>query len=193
YHKAFRGPGNWRESVALLGAGAIGRKVIELLQPFHSSILVFDPFLSDEAAVDLGVEKVTLEEAFARAFVVSNHLADVLETVGLLNRALFERLRSYAVFINTGRGCTVEEAGLQHVLAARPDLTALLDVTHPEPPVEGSPFYSLPNVSLTTHLAGSVNDETVRMADYCLEEFFAWVAGRPLRYAVKREMLATIA
>ncbi len=190
---ASHGPGNFGETVALLGAGAIGRTVIELLRPFVLRVIVFDPFLPDETARALGVEKVSLEEAFERGLVVSNHLANNPQTVGMLRQDLFARLRPGATFINTGRGATVDEAGLVRVLRARPDLTALLDVTHPEPPVPDSPLYELPNVHLTSHIAGSLGGEVVRMADYVIEEFRAWREGRPLRFAVSLERLETMA
>lgn len=187
------GPGNFGATVALLGAGTIGRKVVELLKPFHLKIIVFDPFLSDENTAQLGVEKVDLHEAFARANVVSNHLANLPQTVKMLREEHFAAMPNGATFINTGRGATVDEDGLIRVLQARPDLTALLDVTYPEPPVENSPFYTLPNVQLSSHIAGSLGDEVVRMADYVLEEFARWQRGEALRYAVTMEMLETMA
>ncbi|XHR30454.1 MAG: hydroxyacid dehydrogenase [Chthoniobacteraceae bacterium] len=185
----FLGAGNYGETVALLGAGAIGQKVIELLRPFHHRVIVFDPLLSESRAEELGVEKVSLQAAFREGYVVSNHLANIPETQELLNEELFASMRADATFLNTGRGATVDEAGLIQVFASRPDLTALLDVTWPEPPVQGSPLYGLPNIHLSSHLAGSSNDETVRMADLCIEEFLAWKAKKPLRYAVTLEML----
>jgi phosphoglycerate dehydrogenase-like enzyme len=190
---AHRGRGNFGETVAILGAGAIGERVIKLLGAFDLQVIVFDPFLSDERAAMLGVEKVSLEAAFERAYVVSNHVADCQETAGMLNGALFERMRADATFINTGRGQTVREEELIAVLQARPDLTALLDITHPEPPIEGSLLYTLPNVQLTTHIAGSIGNELLRMAKCCLEEFIAWQNGEPLRYAVSLPMLDIMA
>jgi len=190
---AYRGPGAFGETVALLGAGAIGRKVIELMAPLRMHILVFDPFLTVEEAAELGVAKVSLEEAFERAFVVSNHLADVPETIKLLKGSLFRRMRPGAVFINTGRGRTVDEGELCAVFAERADLTALLDVTYPEPPEEGAAIYSLPNVQLSTHIAGSINGEVALLGEIAADEFVAWAQGRPLQYAVTRERLATMA
>jgi len=191
--RAFRGHGNLGETVAILGTGAIGKKLIEFLRPFHLHVIVFDPFLSETSAAKLGVEKVSLEEAFQRGYVVSNHIANLPETEGMLHGELFALMRENATFINTGRGITVKEEGMIKVLQARPDITALLDVTWPESPAEDSPLFSLPNVQLTTHIAGSLNDETVRMADFCIEEFKAWECGQPLRYAVSMQMLEMMA
>jgi len=190
----YRGPGNFGETVSLLGAGMIGRGVVERLKPFELRILVWDPFLAAGDARQLGVEQAgSLDEAFGRGFVVSNHLANVPETVGLLKRSHFENMRPHATFINTGRGATVVEKDLADVLRTRPDLYALLDVTDPEPPDITSPFYELKNVILSGHIAGSMNDEVVRMADFVIEEFGRLRAGEPLRYTVTRSMLATMA
>jgi phosphoglycerate dehydrogenase-like enzyme len=177
----------------LLGAGMVGRRVIEMLKPFAFKLLVFDPFLSAQDAARLGVEKVELEEAFARAQVVSNHLADVPATRGLLKAAHFLAMRPQATFLNTGRGATVDEAGLWQALSQRPDLCAVLDVTDPEPPVAGSPAYSLPNVFLAPHVAGSLGNEVQRLSALAIDECEAWLAGKPLRYGVSLEMLEKMA
>jgi phosphoglycerate dehydrogenase-like enzyme len=186
-------PGVLGEAVALLGCGMVGRAVAELLRPFRLDVLAYDPFLSDGDAAVLGVRKVALEDAFAKAYVVSNHLPDLPATRNLLGRDLFASLRQGATFLNTGRGASVDEKGLADVLRARPDLTALLDVTDPEPAPADSPWHSLENARLSSHIAGSNGNEVVRMADYCLDEFRAWRADRPLRYRITREMLEKMA
>jgi phosphoglycerate dehydrogenase-like enzyme len=191
--RAFAGPGNFQTPVALLGAGMIGRSVISLLRPFQVQVLVFDPFLPDEEAAQLGVQKVSLEEAFAHGNVVSNHVANVPGTRRMLRGTHFSSMAPNTTFINTGRGATIAEDELIAVLRERPDLTALLDVTDPEPPQPDSPLYDLPNVRLTSHIAGSTGREVVRMADFALEEFEAWAQGKPLRYAVSAAMLETMA
>jgi phosphoglycerate dehydrogenase-like enzyme len=191
--RAFKGRGNFGSSVAIIGAGMVGSKVIELLGPFELDVIACDPYLSQKRAAELGVELVSLEEAFKRASVVSNHAANIPETVGMLRRDHFSSMQQHASFVNTGRGASVVEEDLIAVLQERPDLTALLDVTWPEPPVEGSVFYSMPNVVLSGHLAGSCGDEVMRMADYAAQEMEAWLAGRPLRYEVTPEMLDRMA
>jgi phosphoglycerate dehydrogenase-like enzyme len=187
------GPGAYDETVALLGAGAIGRKVIELLKPFQLDVIVYDPFLSDEAARTLGVEKVSLEAAFARGQVVSNHLANVPATVGLIRGEHLRSMRPNATFLNTGRGATVREPELYSVLRDRPDLTAVLDVTDPEPPPRDSPLYALPNAVLSPHIAGAINNETLRLADTALDELARYLKGEPLQHEVTAKMLETMA
>jgi phosphoglycerate dehydrogenase-like enzyme len=189
----FSGRGVYGERIALIGAGMVARHLLDLLRPFHLEIVVYDPFLPDEEAARLGVKKVELAEAFQTAYVVSNHVPHLPETVGMFNKALFESMRPDATFINTGRGAQVVEADLMEVLRQRTDLTALLDVTHPEPPPVDSPLWNLPNVHLSSHIAGSIGDETLRMADYCIEAFREWKAGAPLKYAVTLAMLEKMA
>lgn len=191
---AFRGcRGNYGETVGIIGAGMIGKLVIQMLKQYNLKVLVFDPFLPDERAAELGVEKCGLPELFERSFVVSNHLANNAQTVGMLNYDLFRRMRENAVFINTGRGAQVVEEDLVRILRERPDLTALLDVTYPEPPVEGHPFYTLPNCLLSPHIAGSAGDEVARMGEYMLAEYQAYRNGEPCRYEVTEKMLETMA
>lgn len=193
WRSAYRGPGNYGERVALIGLGMISRRLIELLRPIKLQIDVVSSHLTIEEAADLGVRKVSMEEAFREGFVVSNHLANLPHTQGVLGYPLFASMRPHATFINTGRGAQVIEADLIRALKERPDLTALLDVTHPEPPEEGSELYALPNVHLSSHIAGSIGDEVLRMADYVIEELGNWLQGRPLRYAVTLDMLEHMA
>ena len=67
----------------------------------------------------------------------------------------------------------------------------MLDVTFPEPPEEDSELYTLPNVFLSPHIAGSINDEVHRMADFMIAEYKRFAAGETLLYEVKEEMLIT--
>jgi phosphoglycerate dehydrogenase-like enzyme len=191
--RPFRGKGIFTETVGLIGIGMIGSLVCELLKPFELEVIVHDPYLSDEKAGELGVGKVGLEDLFSRSYVISNHLPNIPATRGMLDGKLFASMREDAIFINTGRGAQIVEEGLIEVLEKRPDLTALLDVTFPEPPEEDSAFYTLPNVQLSSHIAGSMNDEVVRMADYAIEEFLRWEKGEPLKYQVTLGMLKTMA
>src|SRR5260221_2947041 len=137
----FAGPGLYGEKIALLGLGAVARELVPLLRSCDLNVLAVDPYLSPAEAGDFGVEPVTMEEAFAQAYVVSNHLPNLPELAGVLDRRLFSAMRRDATFLNTGRGAQGNEADLIEVGRQRPDLTALLDVTDPEPPQTRSPPY----------------------------------------------------
>lgn len=186
-------PGNYSVTVGIIGVGMIGSMVAEALKRYDVSVIGFDPFLSDEKAARLGVEKVGLPELFSRSNVVTNHLANNPRTVGMLTGELFELMPPSATFINTGRGAQVDEAGLIRVLTERQDLTAILDVTMPEPPAPDSPFYTLKNCFLTPHIAGSSGNEVRRMAEYMLAEYRRVENGEAPLYEVNLKMLETMA
>jgi phosphoglycerate dehydrogenase-like enzyme len=118
---------------------------------------------------------------------VSCHAPLVDDTRGLVTGAHLAAMKTGATFVNTARGAVVRESELVEVLAGRPDLEAVLDVTDPEPPAPGSPLYTLPNVVLTPHIAGSVGHERRRLGSAIVEELRNYVSGLPLRWEVTRE------
>ncbi|MDD5728452.1 MAG: hydroxyacid dehydrogenase [Victivallales bacterium] len=183
--------GAYGETVALLGIGAISRYLLRLLKNFELRVIAVSDHLQScpDAVRELGIDRlVSLEEAFREAYVISNHLPDKADRHGILRKEYFAMMRPGATFINTGRGAPVDEKGLIEVFRSRKDLTALLDVTYPEPPEADSPLYSLDNIWLSSHIAGSVNDEVRRMADYMLDEFRRWLKNEPLHYAVDKKI-----
>jgi phosphoglycerate dehydrogenase-like enzyme len=187
-------PGSFGTTVGIIGAGKIGRSVIARLKDYRLSVSVFDPFLDAAAAAALGVKKrETLEELFSSCFVISNHLANNKQTEKMLGYRHFSLMDDYGVFINTGRGQQLVEDDLARALTEKPGRTALLDVTWPEPVEPGHPFFTLENVILTPHIAGSSGQEVARMGDYMAEEFERYLAGQPLKYEVTASMLATMA
>ncbi len=185
--------GNFEVSVGIIGAGMIGSLVCDMLKNNRVEVLVYDPFLSDERAESLGAKKASLEEIFSTCSVVTNHIADKPETKGIFDYALFSKMLPYATFINTGRGGQVVEEDLARILTERSDLTALLDVTDPEPPAAGHPFYSLPNCIMTPHIAGSYQNEYHRMAEYMRDEYFRFCSGETCIYEVTEKILKTMA
>ena len=186
--------GNYDTNVGIIGAGMIGKLVIRMLKAYRLNVYVFDPFLPDEKAAELGVTKVEkLPELFRICHVISNHLANNPQTVGMINKECFDNMMPNAVFINTGRGAQVVESAMIEALRAEPERVALLDVTYPEPPVQGSEMYKMRNIILTPHLAGSIGSEIRRMGEYMYEESLHWLADEPTPYLVSEAMLATMA
>lgn len=187
-------PGNYNTSVGIIGAGMIGTMVIEKLKNYRLNIKVFDPFLSEEEAENLGVEKVkNLPELFEKCHVISNHLANNPQTVGMIDESCFDKMSYNGIFINTGRGQQVVEKDLIDALKKSPERCAVLDVTYPEPPENGSELYTMKNVFLTPHMAGSIGNEIQRMGEYMYEEFSAFLNNEPTRYMVSEKMLETMA
>ncbi|WMJ86702.1 hydroxyacid dehydrogenase [Anaerocolumna sp. MB42-C2] len=186
-------PGNYGGKIGILGAGRIGKEVIKLIKPYHYQIYVFDPFLSKEEADILGVKLMDLTEIFKECPVITNHLANNSDTVGILDYKLFSMMKDNGTFINTGRGAQVVEAGLIQAMKEKPNRTALLDVTFPEPPIAFDELYSMDNVFLSPHIAGSSGDEVERMGNCMYEEFLAFSEARNLQYEVTVTMLETMA
>jgi len=186
-------PGNFKTRIGLIGCGMIGSLVAQMLRAYNLEVLVYDPYVSDARAYELGVTRCPLEELFGRCQTISNHLPDNEKTKGMLDYALFSRMKPNATFINTGRGAQVAEADLIRALKEEPGRTALLDVTHPEPPARDSELYSLLNVILTPHIAGSMGNEVARMGEYMAEEYLALREGRAPRYEISIKMLETMA
>lgn len=186
-------PCNYGVRVGILGAGMIGRLVLKLLQSYDFEVLVYDPFVTQEQMDQYGARKAELDEIFSTCQIVSNHIANLPATVGMLKYEHFSRLPKNGVFINTGRGAQVVEPDLIRALEEEPDRTALLDVTLPEPPEADSPLWTLPNVFLTPHIAGSMKNETARMSEYMLTEFTRLTSGEPCQYEVSLKMLETMA
>lgn len=186
-------PGMYGAVIGLISLGAVGRMVVERLRDYDVRVLAYDPYVDPVRAAELGVTLCSLEELFAKSDVVSCH-APLLETTErMLTREHFASMKRGATFINTARGGVVDEEGLIEVLAGRPDLQAVLDVTHPEPPRPDSPLYTLPNVFLTPHIAGSKGGECRRLGRTMVDELRRYLHGQSLRFEVCREQALRMA
>lgn len=186
-------PGASGATIGLVSYGTIGRLVRQKLRSLDVTVVVYDPFLDDDEARREDVRKAGLDELFTIADAVSLHTPLLPETTGLIKGRHFDRMKPGAFFLNTARGGIVEEAEMVTVLQRRPDLQAVLDVTAPEPPLADSPLYSLPNVVLTPHIAGSIGPECLRMGQAMVDEFERYEAGRPLQGEITAERAVLIA
>jgi phosphoglycerate dehydrogenase-like enzyme len=186
-------PGAFESTVGLISLGKVGRLVAERLQPFDLKVLAYDPYVLPESAEALDVGLVDLDRIFERADVVSLHAPKLPETLGMITGAHLAAMKANSTFINTARGAIVRENEMIEVLQNRPDLYAILDVTDPEPPQPDSPLYTLPNVVLTPHIAGSMGEECRRMGQTMVEELERYLSGAPLRWAISREQAGILA
>lgn len=191
YNRSF--PCNYRTKVGILGAGMIGSHVCQLLKSYDLDVLVYDPFASDEKLAGLNAKRATLEEIFSECQTISCHIANLPTTKGMLKYEHFSRMKENATFINTGRGAQVVEADLIRALKEVPTRTALLDVTFPEPPEADSPFWTMQNVFLTPHIAGSMGKEVARMGSYMAEDFTRVLNREAPKWEVTLKMLETMA
>ena len=178
-------------TVGIIGMGNVGKALLGLLAPFQFKKLVhsFYPFESQAAAA--GAEAVGIDELMARSDAVVLLAPNIEEYRHLIDVRRLALMRDGTFFINPGRGALVDEAALIAELQ-QGRLTACLDVTDPEPPVEGSPFYSLPNCILTPHVAGSTEAECLRFGDQVVRELAHYLAGEPFENEITEELLAKI-
>lgn len=186
-------PGAFGTTVGLVSYGTIGRLVRQRLRGLEVEVVVYDPLLSDDEARREQVRKAGLDELFSTADAVSLHTPHLVETVRMIKGRHLALMKPGALLVNTARGEVVDEAEMIAVLRQRPDLQAVLDVTAPEPPVSTSLLYTLPNVVLTPHIAGSVGRECVRMGQAMLDEYELFRAGRPLRWEITADRAELIA
>ncbi len=178
--------------IGLVGASHVGRLVIGLLAHHEVQVAVADPFLSPDDAARIGVERMELDELCAWCDVLSLHAPDVESTKGMIGAAQLALLRDGVTLVNTARGALVDTAALTAELRSG-RLSAVLDVTDPEPLPEDHELRRLPNVVLTPHIAGAVGSELVRLADLAIEEVRRHAAGAPALHPVRREDLDRIA
>ncbi|MBA8793684.1 phosphoglycerate dehydrogenase-like enzyme [Friedmanniella endophytica] len=184
--------GGYGARVGLIGASMVGRRVIELLAPFDLRVSLADPTLTPADAERLGVTLVDLDTLMRDNDVVSLHAPWLPSTEGMIGARELALLPDGATFVNTARGALVDEAALITELE-RGRIEAVLDVTWPEPPADDSPLWSLPNVTLTPHLAGAAGNELRRLGASAVDEVARALAGDPLVHAVSRERYDTVA
>jgi len=186
-------PGTYGRTVAIISLGLIGRLLRKKLRAFDFKVIAYDPYIDPSTAAELDVEMVSLEEAFASADIVSLHTPLLDETAGMISGKLISSMKHGATLINTARGKIVNEPEMIEVLTKRPDLVAVLDVTEEEPPLEDSPLYSLPNVVLTPHIAGSTGADCQRMGRYMIDETHRFLKGQNMQWQITREIASTLA
>ena len=182
-HAELAGFGTYETQVGIIGASAIGRRVIELLAPFDLTVVLSDPTVGVDEAESLGVTLMSLAELMRTSRVVSLHAPLLDSTVGMIGGRELAALPDGATFINTARGALVDEDVLVRELQSG-RIDAVLDVTRPEPPVADSPLWTLPNVLLTPHVAGSAGNELGRMGSSAAREVARVLRGERLHHAV---------
>ena len=173
-------PDYHRTTVGIISLGRIGRKLLRLLQNFDFNLLVYSNHLNESEANRLNVKKVGLDELMSDSDVIVLCAPNLPENRHMINIHHFASMKDNAFFINIARGALVDEAALVNELK-KGRITAFLDVTEPEPPEEGHPFYSLPNCILTPHIAGSFGNECYRLGRTTLDEIKRYLKGKPLK------------
>lgn len=144
--------------LGLIGAGRIGGEVAVRCQAFGMTVVVYDPYLTQERADELGVELVSLEEVLDLGDFVSIHVPLTEETRGICGVDAMRRMKPTTFVVNASRGGVVDEIALAEALHSGEIAGAALDVYVEEPLPADSPLRSAPNLVLTPHLGASTNE-----------------------------------
>ena len=187
------GPGMYGATIGLISLGMTARHLCKLLIPFNIKIIAYDPYIDQDTANTMNVELCSLEEIFDLSDVVSLHSPITDQTIGMIKGSHISAMKPYSTFINTARGEIVREEEMIEALTKRPDLTALLDVTAPEPPSKKSQLYDMENVILTPHIAGSIGDECKRMGKYMVQELINYINNKPLQWEIIKDDIEIMA
>ena len=154
-------PRLWGQTIGLVSFGNVAKAVAHRCHAFGLRVLAYDPYVSELEMTSVNVEPVTsLFELLERSDFVSMHAPLNAETTHMLTDAHFARMKNTALFVNNGRGPTVDEAALIRALEAGEVAGAALDVFEVEPVPTDNPLLRMDNVICTPHIASA----TARMA-----------------------------
>jgi D-3-phosphoglycerate dehydrogenase len=151
------------KTLGLIGAGNIGSIVASRALGLRMKVVAYDPFLTPERAVELGIEKVDLETLLARADFITLHTPLTDETRNILSRERLEKTKKGVRIINCARGGLIDEAALKDLLDSGHIAGAALDVFAKEPATD-SPLFGTPGFISTPHLGASTTEAQVNVA-----------------------------
>ncbi len=171
----FKGVELFNKTLGVIGCGNIGALVAERALGLKMKVIAFDPYLTPERAVKLGVEKVELDDLFGRADAITLHTPLVESTKGIVSRERLAMAKKGLIVVNCARGGLVDEDALKEALDTGHVRAAALDVFAVEP-ASANPLFGTPNFIATPHLGASTLEaqENVavqvaeQMADYLL-------------------------
>ncbi len=176
-------------SVGLIGLGHIGRRLIELLEPFRCRVLVYDPYVSKEVALAMRVELAPLERVLSETEIVVCTAPLTPRTRHMLGASELDLLQPDSVFVNVSRGAIVDSEALI-ARAQRGDIRVSLDVFDPEPIPAASNIRDLPNVFLSPHIAGVTAACRPRFFSFMVDELERFFAGHETLFDITSSTLA---
>jgi phosphoglycerate dehydrogenase-like enzyme len=167
------------QTVLMLGFGAIGRRLADLLAPFGMTLLAVRRQTRSERGVRI-IPEENVSSALAQADHVVNILPDNASTRNYVNARRLSCCKPGARFYNVGRGTTVDDRALLEALQSGRIAAAYLDVFEPEPLAVDHPFWTATNCYVTPHTAGGRSDQDVAIVDHFLRNLTAFQKGEPL-------------
>lgn len=183
----------YQQNIGIIGAGFIGRKLTQLLKAFTCNVLVYDPYLCDDDAAVLGVQKVdTLDTLFGSCRAVSLNAPTNEGTRHMLRGEHFAKLQPGSLFINTAGSIQIhEEEFIEELRKGR--FVACIDRCNLEPVELDHPYRTLPNVLLSPHIAGVIAENRLRIGTFVADEIESHLRDGSLIHEVTLETLAKMA
>jgi D-3-phosphoglycerate dehydrogenase len=181
--KKFMGVELYNKTLGILGIGNIGSQVAKRMQAFAMNVIAFDPFLSEDKAKIMGVEKVDLKELFKRSDFITIHTPLTPETKNLINKKTIKIMKQGVRIINCARGGLINEKDLYDAIVEGKVAGAALDVFEKEPP-ENNPLLTLDNVIATPHLGASTKEAQENVAIAVAEQIVDYLIHGTIRNAV---------
>jgi len=172
------------KTLGVLGTGNIGALVVHRGKAFGMKVIAYDPFLSEEAAANLGVELVQLPEIFRRSDAITLHVPLTEQTKNMVGAQQIAQMKRGALLINCARGGLVDEKALAQALKSKRLGGAALDVFETEPPPADHPLFACENFIATPHLGGSTEDAQQNVALIVCEAMVEYLSTGTVRNAV---------
>jgi len=177
------------KTLGLIGAGNIGSIVASRALGLKMKVVAFDPFLTPERAVELGVEKVDLDALLARADFITLHTPLTDQTRNILSRENIAKTRKGVRIINCARGGLVDEAALRDALDSGHVAGAALDV-FAEEPAKDNVLFGAPNFICTPHLGASTSEAQVNVALQVAEQMSDFLVNGGVTNAINMPSLS---
>ncbi|MEM8834050.1 MAG: phosphoglycerate dehydrogenase [Pseudomonadota bacterium] len=181
--KKFMGAELFSKTLGVIGCGNIGGIVADRAVGLKMNVIAFDPFLTEERAVELGVEKVELDDLFERADFITIHVPKNDKTAGLVNKDAIAKMKDGVRIINCARGGIVVEADLKEALDSGKVAGAALDVFEAEPAKENI-LFGHPNVVCTPHLGAATTEAQVNVAIQVAEQMADYLVNGAITNAL---------
>jgi D-3-phosphoglycerate dehydrogenase len=183
----FLGCGLSGKVMGILGLGRIGQGVARRANGFGAELIGSDPIWPEEAAREIGIRRVGLNELFGQADVISLHAPLTPETTGLVGEAAIAAMKSGVWIVNTSRGKVVDEKAMYEALISGKVAGYATDVFENEPPV-GSPLLTLPNVIATPHMGTHTRESLALMGDRVADAVLRVFRGERPEFVVNPEV-----
>lgn len=161
--KLYKGVEMRNKTIGIVGLGRIGRRVARRCRSFGMDVVCFDPYLSDERAHEMRIERVSMDELLARSDFISLHAALTPKTRGLIGKEAISKMKPGVRIVNAARGALVDEEALIEALESGAVAGAALDVLCQEPADPNNPLLHMDNVVVTPHLAASTEEAQLQV------------------------------